>query len=286
MMKKLLVTHQNPDMDAIGGVWLLKRFDKKTYGEALVTFVPAGNQVDEEQLVALKVSLEETTHVDTGGVDFDHHDEKGVGQSAVGMILDYLHETYPELKKDEALSRMVAFIHKTDLFESYFWPEVTNDRYMFMLEDILNGFKLGGYGDDHDLLRLGSECLDGVYSIMKIRVEAEAELKAGLPFTTKFGKAIALTTSNDAVIKLGQKMGYTIVVRKDPNMGNIRIKAAPLSEIDLTPIYAAIVARDSVGTWYFHPGKHMLLNGSRKHMGQKASPLALDEVVEIIKSVK
>lgn len=286
MSKKLIVTHQNPDVDAIGSVWLLKRFDREDYFEAKTSFVPAGETISEAQLNDLGISLIEVTHVDTGMGEFDHHSEEKDSGSAAELVFNYLKKKHADLERDGALARVVTFINETDHFGSYFWPEPTADRYIFTLEQMLNGYKLGGHGDDHDLVELGMKCLDGAYSMMKIVLEAREELTTkGSVFETVFGKALGITSSNDAVIKQGQKMGYTIVVRKDPELGNIRIKAAPLPEIDLTRVYEAIRKRDTVGTWYFHPGKHMLINGSRKHIGQVPSPLSLEDVIGIIRGI-
>ena len=51
-------------------------------------------------------------------------------------------------------------------------------------------------------------------------------------------------------------------------------------------MYESIIKTDKEGSWFFHPGKHMLLNGSRKNLGQKPSPLSLKEVIKIIEEVK
>lgn len=287
MGKRLLVTHQHPDMDAIGSVWLLKRFDSEEYGSAEVVFVPSGGVVSHEVLVDHGVERDEVEHVDTGGGKFDHHNEAQTDSSAARLVLDYLRKKYTHLREDTALERMVEFINKTDHFDSFHWPEPENDRYQFMLEEILYGHKMGGHGDDASVVALGIVCLDAIYSKFKLVVEAEQEIaEKGVVFESGYGKCLGIESSNDSVIKIGQKMGYNVVIRKDPEVGNIRIKAAPLPELDLTPVYQQIHEKDSVGTWYFHPGKHMLLNGSRKHLGQVASPLSLKAVIEIVKGVQ
>lgn len=282
----VIVTHQNPDVDAIGSTWLLKRFDKELYRASKLVFVPAGSRATNEEIQSYGVNPNDVVHVDTGGGMFDHHDEEGVGTSATKKVYEYLKEKFPDLKNDKALMRVVKFANGTDHFESYFWPEPNHDRYVFGMEQILNGFKLGGHGDDTDLVALGLDMFDGAYSMMKLLVEAEEEVKKGEEFEYTHGKAIAIESSNDAVMKLAQKMGYTVVIRRDPELGNIRIKAAPLPEIDLTYVYEKILKLDAQGTWYFHPGKHMLLNGSRKHLGQKPTPLSLEQVVEIVKEIE
>lgn len=285
MKKKLIVAHQNPDLDAIGCIWLLIRFNENDYKGAEVAFVPAGKKIEKVKLSEIGIEKDEVTHVDTGGGEFDDHTNTKSGESSSVLVFNYLKNKYKHLKDDRALEKVVAFINKTDHFEQYFWPEPDNDRYMFMLEQILNGYKLGGHGNDEEVVTLGKKCLDGVYSMTKILIEAKEELKQGIEFETRWGKAIGILSSNDSVIKLGQKLGYNVVIRKDPQLGNLRIKAAPLSEIDLTPVFDKIREQDKLGTWYFHPGKHMLINGSRKHLGQKPSPLTLESAIKIVGGV-
>jgi hypothetical protein len=285
MTDSLIVTHQNPDPDAIGAVWLLKRFDREMYRTAKVAFVPAGERITNEEIESYAINQADVVHVDTGGGMFDHHDEMGSESSAAEKVHKYLLKKYPDLKEDEALKKVVAFINDTDHFGSYFWPEPNDDRYVFSLEQILNGFKLGGHGDDGELMALGMDCYDGAYAMMKILVDAKKDIKMGTEFESVYGKGLALENNNDAVMKVAQKMGYNIVVRKDADLGNIRIKAAPLPELDLTSLYVKISELDREGTWYFHPGKHMLLNGSRKNLGQKPTSLSLEKVVEVIKEI-
>lgn len=285
MHDSVIVTHLNPDVDAIGSIWLLKRFDKEDFKLAKVAFVPAGEKLSVVETASLGVSESEVVHVDTGGGEFDHHDEEGVDTCAARKVHEYLLKKYPDLVHDEALEKVVAFVNGTDHFESYFWPEPNHDRYVFGIENILNGFKLGGHGDDSDLVALGLDCFDGAYTTFKIFIEAQKEISKGVEFDSVFGRGIGIESSNDAVMKQAQKMGYAVVVRKDMELGNVRIKAAPLPEIDLTPVFEKIISLDKEGSWYFHPGKHMLLNGSRKNLGQKASMLSLKQVVEILKGV-
>jgi DNA primase len=128
------------------------------------------------------------------------------------------------------------------------------------------------------------------FIIFKTRLlleEAREDIEENaIEFETKWGKCMGIESSNDSTIKLGQKLGYNLVIKKDPELKNIRIKAAPLPEIDLTKLHKKIKENDEQGTWYLHPGKHMLLNGSKKHIGQKPSPLSLKEVIKLAKSIK
>jgi hypothetical protein len=181
---------------------------------------------------------------------------------------------------------VVNFINETDHFASCYWPEPTDDRYVFMLEDILRGLRSARHFSDHELVEFGMICLDAVYTSMKIKASAEEDLATNaLEFESRWGKGLAMENKNDEAMKLAQKQGFQIAVRKDEVEGFVRVKAVPDKNIDLTPVYEKIIEKDSEGTWYLHPSKAMLLNGSKKHGKHKPTTLSLKEVVAIIEEI-
>jgi hypothetical protein len=285
---QLIVTHQNPDLDAITSTWLLMRFGGNRFDGARSYFVPAGDEIDQQTLEAKELAESEVVHVDTGKGPFDHHqDDNTRKDSATLRVYEYLADKMVELADDQALNRLVQFVNGIDHFEECYWPEATSDRYLFMLDEVLYGLRSARHFNDHELVDFGMVCLDGVYAGFKVRVAAEADLNSlAQEFESRWGKALAIENQNDEVIKLAQKRGYRVVVRKDKEYGHARIKAVPEQEIDLTPVYEAIIKRDETGTWYFHPSKTMIINGSRKHSGQVPTPLTLAELVEVVKEIE
>lgn len=283
---KLIVTHGSPDLDAVMSVWILKKFDRERFGEAQTAFVLAGDEISDSKLRELGTRRAEVVHVDTGMGEFDHHTEELADKPvcAASLVRDRVVEVHPELGEDEALERMVEHAVKIDHFEECYWPEANNDRYMFQLSDILKHIKTVG-GKDEDVVKFGIQALDAIYAGFGSRVAAEEEMKKGREFETRWGKALGVVSNNDEVVKYAQKEGYRLVVRKDPDEYHVRIKAVPGKEIDLTEVYEKIREKDPEATWFLHPAKTMLLNGSRKHEGQVPSGLGLEEVVEILKSV-
>jgi hypothetical protein len=85
-------------------------------------------------------------------------------------------------------------------------------------------------------------------------------------------------------IKLAQKKGYDLVIRKQLKNGMIRIKARPDTKYGLKDVYLKIKEIDSKATWYLHPSQRILLNGSLKNPKTKPSHLSLKKIIEIIKS--
>src|SRR3989344_8089920 len=112
--KNLIVTHSNPDLDAVSAIWLLKRFITG-WADAELAFVPAGETYKDDK------TNRHIVHVDTGMGDFDHHQDNR-DTCAAKLILSYMvgqregGEPQGELGpvshfKQEALSRLVAVIN-------------------------------------------------------------------------------------------------------------------------------------------------------------------------------
>ncbi|MEP7166625.1 MAG: hypothetical protein ABI758_01450 [Candidatus Woesebacteria bacterium] len=285
---KLLVTHRSPDLDAISSVWCFTRFHATQFADAKHAFVNAGESIDLRAAEDLGFSPEDVVHVDTGLGDFDHHqEERGMKRvCATSLVYDYVSHLHPELQGDQALQFLVEYVNAIDHFEECFWENATDLKNNLLIQNLIDGLQRYGVQDDEALMHFGFQCLDAAHASLSAQIQAKGELKKGTEFETKWGKAIALETAVDEVLKLSQKSGFLIAIRKDPNRGDIRIKAAPGKGIDLTPIYEKITEMDTVGRWYFHPGKTMLLNGSSKEMNRKPSPLTLEQIIEIFKKVK
>jgi len=128
------------------------------------------------------------------------------------------------------------------------------------------------------------EALDGIYKTFQNKVWAEKELaENGQEFTSAWGKAIYLETTNDEVVHLGQKMGYVVVVRRDPKKGYLRIKALPKDGIDLAASFEKMKKADPDATWFLHASHKMILNGSSKNPDMRPTKLSVDKIIDILK---
>jgi len=177
-------------------------------------------------------------------------------------------------------------VTQIDHFEEIYWPEAREHRTLFMIHELIKGHELTDPHNDESQLYFGFQCLNNVYAIATQHLKAEEIITVkGQEFDIKAGPCLALNTSNDDTIKLAQKQGYVLVLRKDPKLGSIRIKARPDAEFDLEPLYNQIKTLDQTGTWFYHASGKMLLNGSTKDRNQKPSPLSLKQVVEMIQAI-
>ncbi len=286
--RKLIVTHHAPDLDAIGAVWLLKRFDPKNYADAKVAFVEPGERISLKAAREFGAELHEVTHVDTGLGRFDHHQPDRGKQylCATSLVHDYLTSLDPNLKDNRPLQYLCDYITDIDHFAEINWLETGTPRESFAIYNLIRGLEFLEMYDDDSQLHFGLTCLDSAYAILVQYFKADEALEKRSR-AAQYGSinCLYIESRNDDTIKLAQKRGYQLVVRKDPKQGHIRIKARPDSEIDLEPLYHAIKKKDQQGKWFFHPSGKMLLNGSSKHSNQQPSPLTLEEVSVMIKNI-
>ena len=276
-----IVTHINPDLDALSSVWLIRRYLPDFQGDDVnFEFVPAGKTRGN----ADADTDPDVVHVDTGRGRFDHHQ---IPEKICAFLQVYKHLVKENLLPAydiDPLKRMCEVINAYDNFQEVYFPDVTADYQLFQLESIIGGLVHAGLSDTKKV-EVTLPIFDGLLQIFKNKLKAEKNVTEGVIFETKaFGKSILMENSNNESMKYAQKLGYVLVARKDPKQGNIRILCLPDDKLDLTPIYEAILKKDTVGTWFLHQSKHMLLNGSIVNPSMKASPLTTDDIMSILKN--
>lgn len=253
---------------------------------AEVAFVPAGKTLHDE----LPDSDPNILHVDTGMGMLDHH-QTDEYTCAAKRTLEYIAKIKIHDGKhgfpDEALVRMVDQVNDIDHFKEAYYPNAAADFYDFNLVAIMDGWKLI-YPNEHiRLIELGMATLDGIYRTFQNKVWAERENKEnGIPFETVWGKGLAVETVNDETVRIAQRSGYTVAVRKDPKKGFVRVKALPESTADLSGVYNTYKTLDPDATWFLHASHKMVLNGSAKNPDSVPSKLTLREIVDVLKNFK
>lgn len=303
----IIVAHASPDWDAIGSIWILKRF-LPGWENAKVEFVPAGERSprvankgkEADEKIVVEVGEDKIIHVDTGMTPLDHHQIYDTNICSTSRCWDYvlqsnsnLHARISDTRQDDkisAVTRVVDYIVALDHFQEVFWPNAASDIHEFSLYGILEGMKGLHPNQDEYYVSWGMEILDAMLTRFESRIWAEKELQKAREFPTKWGKGLAVETINDSVIKLAQKMGYAVVVRRDPRKGYVRIKAMPFKEgvtkdINLTLVSEQLRKMDPEATWFLHVSNKMLLNGTPKNPKMVPTRLTIDQIVKVIESI-
>lgn len=295
----------SPDWDAITSVWLIKRF-LQNWENAKVMFVGAGERISNSKMnvpnnnlddAIEKIGEDEVIHVDTGMGPLDHHQTEDRNVCGATQTWDFvkMQKTGGEkwLTRADAIDRIVGVVLDDDHFQNVYWADPAADIHEFSLFGLLQGLKYQKPGDDEFYVLFGMECLDALLHNFENRAWAEKEIQEkGKAFETRFGKAIGIETMNDTVIKLAQKMGYKIVVRKDPKSGFVRIKTIPEKNgenapkgADFTLVYEQLKKMDPDATWFLHVSKKMLLNGTSKNPNMIPTKLTLDQIIEVVRHI-
>ncbi len=278
---KTIVTHINPDLDALSSTWLVKKYYPGFHGDDVTfAFIPAG-QTHEKKPVD---SDPDVIHVDTGLGKFDHHQ---IPEKICAFLRVYEEGTkkgwFP-LYDIEALGRMCKVINDYDNFQEVYYPDPTADYFDFTLDQALSGL-IHTKMPDRSKLDVAFPLFEAILQVVKNKIKAEKNISEGVEFLTKtFGKAIAMQNTNNDSMKYAQKKGYMLVARKDPEKGHIRVVCVPNKGFDLTSLRDKIVAEDKVGTWFLHQSKNMLLNGSLVNPTMVASPMTFEKLVAILRS--
>jgi hypothetical protein len=299
---RYIVIHTSPDMDAITSAWLIKKF-LPGWEKAVVKFVPAGDRVgpapkgQTQNDIIEKIGKDEYIQADTGMGPLDHHQTQSIKVCAASLTFDFIkkyllaYEPPVNPEKAEALQRMINFVLSVDHFQEIFRAEPLEDYNDFSVVNILDGLKLEKPNQDEFYVQFVCECLDALLHDFENKIWAEREIRQnGIEFKTKWGKGLGIESINDSVVKLGQLMGYVIVVRRDPRKGYVRIKTKPNKNdgdkgIDLTLTCEKLKKMDPQATWFLHVSKKMLLNGTPKNPKMKPTKLPLSAIIEVLKGV-
>ena len=276
---KTIVTHLSPDLDAIASVWLVKKF-LTGWEKAQIKLVPTGTTLDNN----LPDSNKDIIHVDTGLGKFDHH-QTNEYSSATKLVYKYLlKEDLIDVKDIKPIEKIVEYVNSTDHFAEVFYFEPDSDRYDFMIRQLVDGLKVINR-DETKFIEIIFQLLEAVSIVFKNKISAEEEIKNGFVFQSYLGKSLAIETKNEETIKLALKKGFSLVVRRHPDVGFTRIKTLPDKKLSLRPVYEKIIKIDKKGSWFFHISGHMLLNGSSGNPKLTPTSLSLNKIIEIIKSV-
>lgn len=276
---KTIVTHLSPDLDAIASAWLIKKY-LPNWNDAQVKFVPSGTTLDNQ----LPDSDKDVIHVDTGLGKFDHHQTNDY-TSATKLVYKYLiGRDYIEEKEIKPLEKIIEYVNSTDHFAEVFYSDPEADRYDFMVRQLVDGLKVINR-DEAKLMEIIFLLLESALIVFKNKVNAEEEINRGFVFKSYLGRSLALESKNEEAVKLALKKGFTLVIRRHPEVGFTRIKTIPEKKYSLRPIYEKILEVDKKGSWFFHISGHMLLNGSSGNPKLIPTTLSINKIIEIVKAI-
>ena len=257
MAKKIIVTHKSPDLDSCVAIWILKRFIFPKHQFDYI-FVDVGDKIE---------NIHNAIHVDTGGIDYDHHDTNAMISSA---SLVYSKNNL----MDKALRRIVDYAIRVD------HGRIAKKEWHFMsIVNALDGLKSN---DSLNTLDAAFIFLDGIYNSNKMELIAKDEFKKGIVFDSIFGKGLGFKSENSHLRKLVYNKGYDIFLFKDHQTGFAGFKADGYSEIDFTKLFVNLKEIEPEADWFLHSSNQLLLCGSSKAPLKRLTKFSLNQLINII----
>lgn len=267
---KTLVTHINPHLDDIFGIWLFKKFNLG-FKDAKVEFISAekGNLGLEE--------TEDKIYIGVGRGKFDEHKE-GLETCAGSMVYEFLKED-GKIPQDEitqkALERLVEWNKLVDTGKA---PDSQYDE--FSVQSFIR-VQNGSAQSSNRSLELGLEILDRILEVLKRKQRAELDWEKRIEFESRFGKSYALVSETINREFCREKDG-DLFLMYDPKYHSVQF-FTPSFIIDLKPIYDEIKRLDPDASWFLHQSHHMVICGSSSAPDSKPTKLSLEELIEVVK---
>lgn len=263
-MSKTLVTHINPHLDDIVGIWLFKK-NNQQFSDASVEFISASRDADS--------GSEEKTFIGTGGGRFDEHKE-GLNTCAGSLVFDYLKEKslIPELEV-KALEKLIEWnlLVDTGKANSSEFDEFSVQSFIRTKDSSVETSKKS--------VELGIEVLDRILEVLKRKEQSKIDWEKAVEFESKFGKGYAVESETVDREFCREKDG-DLYLMVDPKYNSVQYFS---HEKDLEEIYKRVKELDPEASWFLHQSHHMVICGSSSAPDSKPTKLSMDQLIEATK---
>ena len=206
----MIVTHTSPDLDAIGYVWLMKRYDPAA-ADMPVAFVNTGNP--DAALLADAYSVGDTgREFDPARRRFDHHHLAGAAanetcathQAYMSLIVDNVTNT-PIWRELHVIGPIVRLIYHGDTGKSE-----ANESRLLGINALLSAYK-ATRATDEQLLAFGCDILDKLAAHLIAQDEARRSLDAHTVYRSTDGLVVALQDAPQGATFAAYETGARLV---------------------------------------------------------------------------
>ncbi len=282
-----IVTHTAPDFDAIGAVWLLKRYGGMADHE--VIYVNTGNP-DPAILAAAAAVVDTGREYDPARLRFDHHHLPGRAANETCATLQvFVHLTgggWPDHPLF-FLNQIVALIYAGDTgkrTDGADWSRIEG------IHAMLSALKLRN-ADDATLMHTGCLWLDLLAEHSQARYAAQRTLATHTAYRSEDGMVVALKDAPPHATSAAMEAGARLVVFANYGERAIGVmRAGEWQEPHCGQLIEAIIADptlpadelDELTSWYRHEAGFFAGRGTKK--APREDPIAVD-LVDIARAI-
>lgn len=266
---KVLVTHINPHLDDILGIWLMKKYHPD-FKDAQVEFMSASHGMGDQ-------GTADRVFIGTGGGRFDEHKE-GLDTCAGSLVHEYLIEKKlipQDTLSKNALKKLVDWNRLIDTGKA---PESQFDE--FSVQSFVRTKDNSAQSSTRSV-ELGIEILDRILAVLKRREQSLLDWENRKEFKSKFGKSFAISSAT-VNREFCREQGGDLFLMYDPKYKSVQFFAP---QLDISPIYKKVKEQDARADWFLHQSHHMVICGSSSAPDSKPTRLSFDKLIEIVKSL-
>ncbi len=265
-MVKTLITHINPHLDDICGIWLLKKYQPE-FKDAKIEFISASHTGEKE--------TEEIVFVGTGGGKFDEHKE-GLDTCAGSLVYEYLKEMgyIPTGSTEQALEKLIAWNRLIDTGKA---EDSQFDE--FSIQSFIRT-KDNSTDTSRKSTELGIEILDRVLEVLKRKEQSILDWEKREEFQSKFGKSFAVSSETVDREFCREKDGE-LYLMYDPKHSSVQFFSP---KKDIQEIYTKAKQLDPQASWFLHQSHHMVICGSSSAPDSKPTKLSFEQLIEVAKT--
>lgn len=288
--KRTSVTHTSPDLDAIGYLWLLKRYIP-VFVDAEIKLMPF-SQIDQKILIAADSVGDMGGEYDPLDWRFDHHHLPGAESTdtcATKMLWKYL--LYLEIDVVH-LKPLVEVIHAGDLAKT----DPCGIHVAFWGARLRKNQVTGQRLTDIEMIAIGFELLDRVAAWLKHKAEKQVELDEKTIWKSDDNLVCAIQNGSASLSFAAYEEGARIVVfegepfeTKEGTSYPMGVSRAPgwnephLGDlVSLATPFPTFAMQQEFDLWFKHNGGFFAGRGSSKAPCYKKPQVKLIELAQII----
>ncbi len=301
--KNTIVTHVNPDWDALGASWLLSRFHPDTQN-ATLAFVSA-KAPDEILLGAATAVVDVGLCLDPATLRFDHHQENSDPTlSATGLVYKFLCDTGIAKKHSHSLTHIESLVRLiNDIDVGRRWPE-SEFSFSLGIHGLLSAerFRLSQVVARETLFAETAKWAFGTLDLLSNKLAFERtqqiELQRKLVYCSedrKFcaaraanamaafesGAHVALIQANPTYLPSGE-ITYPITLSRAPGIASPSIPEVVASILEDGTINLSQEMRKELTRWWQHPAGFYAGRGTTKAPCGDPIAIKLEDLAHIV----
>jgi hypothetical protein len=283
---KHLVTHIQPHLDDIAGIWLFKKFHPQ-FRYAQVNFTEV-TQTGGVPFRGIPVdSNPNIVHVGVCRGKFDEHGKEHAGEVTSASMIVWKHLNKEGFAPKDPIEHRAIELLMEYVFQEDMGASRVEKLSPFTIGSVIYSMRFSPKPNKKklslEMYNFGVKMMETVLLAQRQAAMFEQDWKNRTEFESMWGPAVALKTTSIEGDKYAYRNGFELVVLENPQKGFKQFRARVSSTVNLTSTLKKLEKIDPKAEWYLHQSKRMLICGHDIAPSTKLSKLSLSKLIDIVR---